>query len=152
MPPFELPPARTYLYERVTIDLRCYVAIHPDGAETPLTGQAAELLALLLEHPGRVLTYQYLGLSLMPCFAGEYTTGPGDLDPQQLAGIKHAMQSLVHRARAALGERPGSRSLIINRGNLGYAIRLPLCVICDPHGARCVPQHTPQPMSRYGHL
>src|SRR5690349_19452494 len=104
MPPIELPPARTYLYERVTIDLRCYVTIHPDGTETPLTGQAAELLALLLEHPGRILRYEQLGLALMPCFAGDYTIGPSDLDPQQLAAIKHAMQSLVHRARAALGE------------------------------------------------
>lgn len=140
MPHPELPPARAYLYERVTIDLGSYAAIHPDGRETPLTGQVAELLALLLEHPGQILRYQYLGLELMPNFAEYRHLGPSSLDEYQLRAIKHAMQSLVHRARAALGERPGTPSLIVNRGSVGYGIRRPHCVLCDPRGARVAPR------------
>jgi DNA-binding response OmpR family regulator len=125
----ELPPALRYVYASVTIDLGYGLATHYDGEQVPLVGQMYWLLALLLQRPGRVVTYRQLARELMPAYSGRHAPRMRDLDEQQIEALTRAMHTLVYRTRVALGERPGGPSILVNRDTIGYAIRRPLCII-----------------------
>jgi len=146
VPRYELPPAATYVYHQVMIDLGRCLAIHRGGGNTPLEGQVFGLLTLLLDHPGRVITYRQLARALMPAYARQRNQRSGDLDPQQQEAIKRAMQTLVYRTRIALAEQPGMPSIIINRETIGYAIQRPLRIITgDAPDDSTVPETDMQP-------
>ena len=132
MPSFELPAQdHLYVYAGVEIDLGGGTATHADGREVALVGQVHEFLSLLLTYPGRVLTYWQLAQSVLPELTSRRTSDRrqqswASLDRQQQAAIKRIIHAIAYRTRVVLGERPGQVSILVNRMNLGYAMRRPL--------------------------
>jgi hypothetical protein len=141
----ELPPAVRYVYPQVTIDLGSCLAIHCDGQQRPLLGQTYWLLVLLLERPGRVISYVQLARTLMPAFSARQGPRARSLDAQQRESLTRAMHALAYRTRLALGEQGSTPSILINRGTIGYAIRHPLRVIAGdvPDGQPHLPGAAP---------
>lgn len=125
----DLPQPALHIYPSVTIDLDQCLAIRPSREWTPLAGQRYELLSLLLRHPGRFHSYRLLAQELFPEFGGRSNRRWDDLNHREQEAIKHALQTLVYHTRLALGERSGTRSILMNRAGIGYAIRHPLRVI-----------------------
>jgi hypothetical protein len=127
----ELPPAFSYVYAEVEIDLCSGTAIRADNQEVALGGQVYEFLKLLLAYPGRVLTYWQLARALFPEFASNRNPDRrhqswANLSVAQQNSIKKLFHTLVYRTRTALGEDPSRPSILVNRMNLGYAMKPPL--------------------------
>ena len=141
----ELPPAVRYVYPQVTIDLGSCLAIHRDGQQRPLLGQTYWLLVLLLEQPGRVISYVQLARTLMPAFSGRQGLRARSLDERQRESLTRAMHALAYRTRVALGEQGNMPSILVNRGTIGYAIRHPLRVLVGdmPHEQPHLPGAAP---------
>jgi DNA-binding response OmpR family regulator len=99
------------------------VVIHEKGQEIPLARNIYRLLTALLRYPGRILGYWEIARELIPEFNDPMYQGWGDLDPQQQAATKRVLQATVYRTRRALGERPDTPPILLNRSGIGYGIR-----------------------------
>jgi hypothetical protein len=137
-PTLHLAPAVRYIYPRVEIDLGSSTAWHSNGYETALVGQVYTFLGLLLDYPGRVLTYWQLAQVLLPelsslAAADRRQPAWAGLDRRQQASIRRAIHSLAYRTRAALGEETSRESIVVNRTKLGYAVRRPLRIEREEH-------------------
>jgi hypothetical protein len=131
---YTLPPAFIYEYPHVSIDLGSGTATHLGGREVALEGQVYDFLTILLASPGRVHTYWQLARELLPDLAGRHDPERrwqswNSLDWREQVAIKRALYTLAYRTRLVLGERPGDVSILVNRMNLGYALRRPLRVV-----------------------
>ena len=152
---YDLPPAVSYVYDQVVIDLGECVIRHKDGRETALAGMPYDLLALLLTQPRRVFTYKTLAEKLRPEFNGRRRRKWDELDLQQQEAVRHALHALVCRTRDLLGEPGGTPSLLVNRPGLGYAIQRPRSTIYAVESGEPGPRslqgasdsHTPAPQS-----
>jgi hypothetical protein len=120
-----MPSAKIFDYDHVTIDLDMRAAIREDGTQVPLVGRVYDLLDTLLRKPGRILTYWEIAQRILPEWLEDCSGGWGHLSPRQRHNIKRVLQTTVCRARDALGDEPGSRSILLNRMNGGYGILPP---------------------------
>jgi DNA-binding response OmpR family regulator len=125
---YELPPASRYEYAHVTIDLGQCIADWENGQQAVLAAQPYHLLTLLLQHPGRFLSYRLLAQEVLPEFSDRRNHRWDDLNRRQQEAIKHTLHTLVYRTRLVLGERPDTLSILVNRAGVGYAIQRPLRV------------------------
>jgi hypothetical protein len=126
-----LPPAVRYVYAKVEIDLGSGTVRYSDGHEVALVGQVYEFLDLLLEYPGRVLTYWQIARLVMPEFIprDRRQQSWNSLDPHQQAAVKRAIHNLAYRTRAILGEKSSRGSILVNRMKLGYFMRRPTHIV-----------------------
>ncbi|GAC1460791.1 MAG: hypothetical protein PVSMB4_19650 [Ktedonobacterales bacterium] len=125
---YELPPASCFEYAHVTIDLGQCSALWENGHQAVLAAQPYQLLTVLLQHPGRFLSYRLLAQEVLPEFSGRRNRRWNDLNQRQQEAIKHALHTLVYRTRLALGEQSATPSILVNRAGIGYAIQRPLRV------------------------
>jgi cholera toxin transcriptional activator len=131
----ESAPARRYRFGTFEADAFSG-ELRRQGIRIKLNAQPFQVLLMLLEHPGEVLTREEISRALWP--DGTFV----DYD--------HGVNSAVNRIREALGDTASSPRFVETLARRGYRFVAPVETIADEADMRPAPASSPRPSSETG--